>query len=305
MTSQISPIPVPGSRGKRSLFARVSDWPLINDLLAARSESLMAGDGITVWQSRGGRIGSDGRFGFGEFSAAARDVLREVADRYPGFRWRDGNGTSWAIRLTGNESDSHFVAHAVSFNRGVGLLDSRDATRLRNACRSRLVESEQRAGPRTAGQREHHERLLRCARNIELIDAAGRWLLFLGQAEQRTGTGELVVHADELATAFWGSDKSGWPDELPTEVGAFLRAAMGFQVAVVHLGRFGWAPDIVSQSAAISHVELQGADAFRVRVSRLLLDVFTTFTSPSRSKPRGRLNEPLPTAGVGVILLGG
>lgn len=84
---------------ERGLFGRTGDWPTLAEHLARLSAARLAMSGTEEWERAGGDRDADGRLTFAENSTGMQVALRELATGPGGFRYADGEGVGWAVRL--------------------------------------------------------------------------------------------------------------------------------------------------------------------------------------------------------------
>jgi hypothetical protein len=93
-----------------------------------------------------------------------------------------------------------------------------------------------------------------------------------------TDANVLLSAGDVRAAARWNHG------QMESESMSLLRALAVIQIAELRLGRQGWDPRFVRQSAAVTELEQNGPGTFRVRISPLLPRVISAFGRPWRAR---------------------
>jgi hypothetical protein len=278
-----------GTNLPEDLFGDVSDWPLINDLFEVQSQELFSDLGIPSWLGMGGEVGADGRLGFGPHSGAALRILNQVLAKFSGFRWDDG-AVAWAVcPFRGAGTSFGRLAYAVSFQGSAHLLDARTRADWANVLDQQLTEGSRPGRIWNADDRALDVKLRRCSQQIQQADSAERCLLYLHSAARCGDDGNMLIPAENLAAFLWPGPEHDRPNAWMTEVVASLHALLGYQLALVRLGDFGWEPSILSRSSAVSSVEQQSPDIFQVCVSPWLAKALDAFARGTGAENPGVL----------------
>lgn len=272
------------------LFAGVADLPSINDLLEEKSRNILARFGIRGWTHFGGQEGSDGRLTLGPNCSAGRKLLRKTLTSHAGFIW-ESDETTWAVRLALESESSldagHLYAHAVCYRDGARLLDAKARERAAAIVRNRLAEYKRPGRMWTAEDRHRYAELTRFARRLRRADEAERCLQYLREILWVLDA-DLFVNGSVLGEHLWQKDYKKWPDNWYTAAAEFLTNAYDYQFGIIHLDPNGWAPRVVTQSAAVTRIRPCEGASFRLDIAEMFGEVLATFANAARWKPADR-----------------
>ena len=273
------------------LFPGIGTWPSINSIIEDHSKKIMLQRGVTAWRDMGGEEGADGQLAFGASCGAARKLVAEVLQEYPGFTLDTDPETTWAVRVARNarssrHTDHNWYAHAITYRGDIRLMDAAMRGRATGFIRKRLGELERPGRKWTEDDRQLRVKLLRYDRRIQLARVGECCLRLLHRLSQY-GDNELVIPADVVAEAIWTNERSSWPDDWFKAAAAFLSSGFNYRVAVIQFSRCGWCPFVTTNFAAISVIQPLGDMEFRIVLPPLfdeILDTFVRAAGPQKTK---------------------
>jgi hypothetical protein len=267
----------------RDPFAGVANWPNIDASFQAESLAVIATHGIPSWVGRGGVMRDDGRLSFGAWSSIALEILREFWESAAGFHWVDDEGTDWAVvPCPSGRGDSKRVAFAMSWHRSGWLLDRRARRRAIGELLWGLNALDRRGRTWSAEDRAVQSQLARVLRRLQRADFAIPLLVALSG---RYGTIEITAVDLQRGVARFAAPT---PSLSFDEIWAATCSLAVLQIAELRFGRWGWDPQIVRQSAAVTDLARISGESSEFQIAPLWRDAVVAFSDVERVGNRSR-----------------
>ena len=260
-----------------TLLDAIEGWPDLSEILFQRSLGLLARRGFSRWVSAGGTIEFDARPSFGNPSYFARRLLRHISARTAGFRYRDSNGLSWAVRLLEHRPGrpGSLRALALGCDLDIRLLGCPHRERFVRVLVERI---QQMAPPASENEWRVRDRLRDRHRRLVLLGEAVALVPTLYASATRLGRSYLQLQVDELAAIVWGADRLHWPDDRREAVFQALACLGRLQVEVLELPMSGWAPRPTARTPAITDLSWLNRDTLSVHLGAMFVEFLCHMT---------------------------
>ena len=270
--------------GDEVLQAEPTEWlagtaalPNVHSLFEERSLAALAAQGIQRWLGRGGLMQHDGRLGFAPISSLGIEVLSELLAANRGFHCVDGIGSSWLVlHPHPAPSDSSRTAFALSWYRQSWLLDPQARFQAIEVLESRLAAVVRPGRRWTARERAIYAGWSQGLRRLQLAEVGMQIMMALSD---RAGSVELAAEDVERIAVAAAFDRAPLSAD---DIWDAIRAATELQIVELRLGRLGWDPRVIRQSAAARGVERIGPEVFELELSTLWRRAMDTFKTAKR-----------------------